>query len=45
MVEHARIYGRMDEKVLTNSMIGLTVEKNGEGGKDVLIVRLSRERH
>ena len=45
MVEHARIYGRMDEKVLTNLMIGLTVEENGEEGKDVLIVRLSRERH
>ena len=26
-------------------MIGLTVQENGEEGKDVLIVRLSREGH
>ena len=40
MVGHARIDGRMDEKVVRNLMIGLTVEENGEKGKDVLIVRL-----
>ena len=33
----------MDEMVSKDLMIGLTVEKAGEEGKDVLIVRVSRE--
>ena len=36
---------RMDEKVSRNLMVGLTVQQAGEEGKDVLIVRLSREKH
>ena len=35
----------MDEKVSRNLMVGLTVQEAGEEGKDVLIVRLSREKH
>ena len=38
--KNTRMNGRMDEKVVRNLMIGLTVEENGEKGKDVLIVRL-----
>ena len=45
MVGHAGMNGRMDEKVVRNLMIELTVEENEEEGKDVLFVRLSREGH
>ena len=45
MVGHARIDGRIDEKVIRNLMIVLTVEEAVEEGKGVLIVRASREGH
>ena len=45
MVGHTRMDGMMDEKVVRNLMVGLTVEEAGEEGKDVLIVRASREGH
>ena len=45
MIGDDRMNGRMDEKVSKDLMIGLTVEKAGEEGKDVLIVRVSIEEH
>ena len=45
MVGHNRMDEKMDEKVRRNLMVGLTVKEAGEEGKDVLIVRLSREGH
>ena len=45
MIGDARIDGRMDEKVSKDLMTGLTVEEAGDEGKDVLIVRVSREGH
>jgi len=45
MVGHARMDGMMDEKVVRNLMVGLTVEEAGEEGKGVLIVWASREGH
>ena len=45
MIGDARMDGRMDEKVSKDLMTGLTVEESGEEGKDVLIVRVSREGH
>ena len=45
MIGDTRMDGRMDEKVSKDLMIGLTVENAGKEGKDVLIVRVSREEH
>ena len=45
MVGHARIDGRMYEKVIINLTIGLTVDEAGEEGRNVLLVRASREGH
>ena len=45
MVGHTRMDERMDEKVSRDLVVGLTVKEAGEEGKDVLIVRLSREGH
>ena len=45
MIGDARMDGRMDEKVSKDLMTGLTVEEAGDEGKDVLIVRVSREGH
>ena len=45
MVGHARMDERMDEKVSRGLMAGIIVEKAGKDGKDVLIVRVSREGH
>jgi len=45
MIEHARINGRMDEKVSRNLITGLTVEETGEKGKDVLIFRVSKDEY
>ena len=45
MVGHARMDERRDEKVSRGLMAGIIVEKAGKDGKDVLIVRVSREGH
>ena len=45
MVGHARMDGMMDEKVVRNLMVGLTVEEAGEEGKAVLIVNVSKDEH
>ena len=45
MVGHTRMDGRMDDKVIRNLMTEFMVEEAGKEGKDVLIVRLSREGH
>ena len=45
MIGDARMDGRMDEKVSKDLMTGLTVEEAGDEGRDVLIVRVSREGH
>ena len=43
MLEHARMDGRMDEKISRYLMEGLTVEEAEEEEKDVLIVRVTRK--
>ena len=45
MVGHARIDGRMAEKISKYLMVGLTVKEAGEEGKDLLIIRLSKDEH
>ena len=43
MVGHAIMNGRMDKNVSRNLMTWLTVDEAGEEGKDVLIVRVSKD--
>ena len=43
MIEYARMNGRMDWKVSRNLMTEFVVEEDGEEGKDMLIVRVSKD--
>ena len=45
MTGYTRMDGRIDEKVSNDLMTGLTVEEAGEEGKDVWIVRVSKDDH
>ena len=45
MVGHNRMDERIDKKVRRNLMVGLTVKEAGEEGKDLLIIRVSKDEH